>query len=424
MCSAVEATPSRGTAGEQERKWTERTHRRAFLEDLAKDMDIREAADWQRVTREVVERRGGRPMLRLFPSLFDLLQDTYPEREWVEAVCRRRVRPGYWDSAENRREFVAAVAKKFRVENERDWERVTKENVREMGGRRLLTMCGDSVRDMVEFAMTHAAHDSAEGVGGVRGQVPNGYWKTKENQRRFMDSVAKEFNVKSPADWRRVKTSDIVHRGGTRLLALHGSAFNLLRTLYPEQEMVEAECRPKLRAGYWEVKENRREFVQRLSRAHNVSQAEDWKTVGYNDIVNMGGKSLLKRYETVYDMLKDSIDLPPSAATALLLREQLPRGYWEQRENVRDFLETVRKEFNVVEKEDWYRISREQLASVGGGTLVGKMSLLEALRMAYPDEQWDDKAFEKRDKRSAQRQLRLYVEPLFPQLRSTAATPQ
>lgn len=46
-------------------------------------------------------------------------------------------------------------------------------------------------------------------------KYPQKYWKYLNNQRDFMDSIAREYHVTQPQDWRRVSLTIIRNKGGS-----------------------------------------------------------------------------------------------------------------------------------------------------------------------------------------------------------------
>lgn len=64
--------------------------------------------------------------------------------------------------------------------------------------------------------------------------VPNLHWKSIENRKAFMSSVAEELDVKKPSDWGRVTIESIKSLGGGALLNRYykNSLFHCLQSLY------------------------------------------------------------------------------------------------------------------------------------------------------------------------------------------------
>lgn len=64
-----------------------------------------------------------------------------------------------------------------------------------------------------------------------------GYWNSKENQRLFLETVAKKFNIHSPLEWSKVRVHQIYALGGTSLLCKHnGNLLSALKYSFPGLE--------------------------------------------------------------------------------------------------------------------------------------------------------------------------------------------
>jgi hypothetical protein len=61
--------------------------------------------------------------------------------------------------------------------------------------------------------------------------VPHGYWDDLKNQRKFFDSVYKEFGLQKPEDWWNVKLSDIKKAGGSTVLSKYDTYLRLAYSL-------------------------------------------------------------------------------------------------------------------------------------------------------------------------------------------------
>lgn len=62
---------------------------------------------------------------------------------------------------------------------------------------------------------------------------PPKYWLDEDNQRVFLEGIAKELNITKPEDWGRVTFQQVIDKGGKRIIDTHSSLFKALRTLYP-----------------------------------------------------------------------------------------------------------------------------------------------------------------------------------------------
>src|SRR5690606_26335018 len=89
--------------------WDVWENRRTYLEWLGKELAIDTQEKWYSVCIEDVIRHCGGGLLRRFDSIPDLLQDGFPEMQWLP--WRFSVVPHkYWDRIENQRKAFDWVA--------------------------------------------------------------------------------------------------------------------------------------------------------------------------------------------------------------------------------------------------------------------------------------------------------------------------
>jgi hypothetical protein len=205
--------------------------------------------------------------------------------------------------------------------------------------------------------------------------------------------------------------------GGGYFLKLYGdSLYAALRDLYPEQEWHEHRCRPRVSPAYWDSLENHKALLKEVERQHGIKEAGDWKKVTVKDLEKAGAGAMLRRYSSVDQMLKTVLGSEEYAWDAMQCRPMLPNRYWNQQTNLLAFMEAVKEHWDIRSKDDWYRISTNQLREIpGGNTLVQKMPLVDMLRSAYPGEHWDERdALDLgRGKKSSQRKLCIVLQNLF-----------
>ena len=92
-----------------------------------------------------------------------------------------------------------------------------------------------------------------------------------------------------------------------------------------------------------------------------------------------------------------------------VLRPRLEQGYWKVAENVCSFMREAGKALGVSKKEDWYRVSADQLCRLGGAGMLRRLRLVDALRIAFPKETWSEQECSKTAKKTTQRTLYLSV---------------
>jgi len=241
-----------------------------------------------------------------------------------------------------------------------------------------------------------------------------------ESKKRVMDEVARRKGVETQEDWRRVATKDVASvPGGPALLRMHSySITSVLRDAYPEEEFDERICRPSLPRRYWEDEENCRRFMDSLAAAHGVENASDWRRVGPMNLVEAGGSGLLRRNGSSVLQVLEAVygaEFKGERISAVMTRPVVTSKDWSSPENVRSFLEIVRRRYDVRGQEDWFRLSTAELQALPAGrSFLANNDLLTALKECFRDQHWDESLRNTATaKRSTQRHLRGLVTQLF-----------
>lgn len=411
------------TAAEQKRqRWENPGERKTVLDAIARAHNVRQASDWRGIRPSDVEREASGLLEAYGGSLLAALKATYDDaEEWEEWQVNKKVPNGYWESQENARRFLEAVAKTYGVERAEDWKRVTREHIGKAGGRSLLLKHG-TMHALLSFAFPELSLSAEE----CRATKPRGHWKDRANRRAFLEKLAKEHDIHSPEEWRKLQKRTVVQAGGSAIVnQFGGSLLAALRDSFPELSWEERECRAKVGPHYWSDISNQRRFFDALAQKRGIDTPAEWMAVSTQDVVAAGGTALLARYGNsvhralmaVYCNGKEGQD--DSEWAAFRCRPNVAAGYWLEDGNLRAFLEDAASWLHVDKPEDWLRISRSQLLTVpGGGSFLNSgVGLHAALSKVYPDEDWSGLSSPSSlsvAKKSAQRGLLLVVRRLFP----------
>jgi hypothetical protein len=76
-------------------------------------------------------------------SLSKLLASVYPKHTWLEWKFKVIARK-FWQVEENQRRFLEWAALQMNIQLPRDWNKVTVEQIKQLGGRTLLSYHDDS----------------------------------------------------------------------------------------------------------------------------------------------------------------------------------------------------------------------------------------------------------------------------------------
>jgi len=149
--------------------------------------------------------------------------------------------------------------------------------------------------------------------------APQGFWKLKENHKKFFDWLWKEFGYVSFEDWYKITTEDVEMHGGSALVNMYnGSVVNALLSLYPEYDWKIWEfVNVKSPLGFWD-RHNQRKYFDWLGH----KSMEDWYNISHNQVIQFGGRGLLDIYNrspmkaivllpSIYSFITESFDHVP-----------------------------------------------------------------------------------------------------------------
>lgn len=240
---------------------------------------------------------------------------------------------------------------------------------------------------------------------------PRCYWKDTQHQKDFLEQLARQKGLRVPHELEQLSQADIIAGGGRQLLRQYSSLFAMYSSLFPEHEWSLFSF-SKIPRGSWDDHENQRAFFDNIIRTRQLNGPLDLADLTTMDIRAMkGGRALLSKYPSYFELLRT---LYPQEDWNTV-QQRMPRGHWDNVDNIREFIERVSKKFVIESPEDWYRVSYEQLAAAGGERLLRRYGGLgHILRQVYPDVAWNWQELRKRDKRSSQRFLFIQLARLFP----------
>eukprot|EP01114_Cavostelium_apophysatum_P005470 TRINITY_DN1649_c1_g4_i2.p1 TRINITY_DN1649_c1_g4~~TRINITY_DN1649_c1_g4_i2.p1 ORF type:complete len:470 (+),score=99.43 TRINITY_DN1649_c1_g4_i2:214-1623(+) len=214
-----------------------------------------------------------------------------------------------------------------------------------------------------------------------------------ERDRRFFDNLEKELQLQSKEEWYQFQRKDIVHRGGKDILKRYGSLHQSLKFLYPEYDWRFWKFAIHNSSEFWRQTKNQRLFLDDAFVELKLKSWEQWYDVKRRDITLLGGKPLLLLHKN--SLPRTLLSVYPEHKWQLwrFKHEVAPNGFWSDKRNQLDFFENLKKEMNIKEWEDWYKISYKDIYDRGGHGLMVyyNCSPLRALQAVYP--QYDFQQF-------------------------------
>ena len=131
---------------------------------------------------------------------------------------------------------------------------------------------------------------------------------------------------------------------------------------------------------FWDEKKNINEFINKLKDKLKLKTSEDWNSLTYKQIKSNGGSKLLQKY-SIYEI--KSMGCPNENICFRPLNK--PSGFWNDENNISNFLNELKVKLNLKTKEDWNKITSNTIKSLGGSMLLKKYSIYELKCKGYPE---------------------------------------
>lgn len=203
---------------------------RNYLEDLGKELNIKKMEDWYRVSiAQIAEKRGQSLLMKYNKSPSKMITSIFSDHEWdMEKFAK--MPKGYYMNEKLQRDMMDRLGKELNIKEMEDWYHVTKPQIYEKGGGRLLEKYQQSPSKMItsvlnehEWEMQKFAHK------------PKNFWESMESQRGFLKTMKKELKIVKMGSWRKITKSQIIEKGGGSLLTRYGgSPYKMMTSVFPE----------------------------------------------------------------------------------------------------------------------------------------------------------------------------------------------
>eukprot|EP00012_Vannella_robusta_P010781 CAMPEP_0206204752 /NCGR_PEP_ID=MMETSP0166-20121206/13747_1 /ASSEMBLY_ACC=CAM_ASM_000260 /TAXON_ID=95228 /ORGANISM="Vannella robusta, Strain DIVA3 518/3/11/1/6" /LENGTH=499 /DNA_ID=CAMNT_0053624511 /DNA_START=210 /DNA_END=1706 /DNA_ORIENTATION=- len=393
--------------------WMKKENRVLFLSHMAKQLNIRHPKDWCTVRYKDFYENGGSALLFKYSNLQNILKEHYPDFPWEswmkegKEVLSRPKTNRDWANIDNQRLFMDQLGEKLGIRHLDEWTQVSRKTICDYGGSGLFYHHKGLFTALQVIYPTHSWN-----VLDMK-TLPRNFWSNQANHRMILDSVVKKLKLSSPIELAKFSKQDLIDNGIKKSLFTHYSGmYEALKANYPEIEwnVFQFKIVPR---NCWKDKAVQRQFLDKFAKDNNILSQEDWKHVNSRKFHLAGGSSILQQYSSFFDML---VALYPEQSWCVLNdRNVVPRGFWDDRENILQFLSVLKDKYKLKQDADWARISSIQILDSGGGGLLHKYKTLEnILQKAYPETDWKQYNFRNKRKRSAQRFVFIQMQKLFP----------
>ena len=277
--------------------WDDVANRRRYMDWLGQQLGYTEPEDWYGLQRASFRQHNGSGLLQkqYSDSILVALVDYKPDYPWLpwKLSC---VPKGYWDVADHRRNYMNWLGTQLGYVDVSDWYQLQQEDFRKHDGGGLLhSQYGDSV-----FAALQEYCAEENWVPWRLVRVPQRFWQSAENRRRYMDWLATQLGFSEPEHWYRL-TGDafaIHHGGGLLQNYYNGSPLQALLEYLPNFDW-----KPWLFASapqnVWQDGNTRKLYLQWLGVRLGYQDALQMQQLRSEDLKSHFGASLLNFYRSI-----------------------------------------------------------------------------------------------------------------------------
>ena len=362
-----------------------------FLSKIKEKYNLQTPEDWNSIKAQHIISNGGRRLLSKY-SLNEIKCMACPEGKSIFNNTKQPT--GYWENPENIHNFLSKIKEKYNLNTPDDWNSITQKHIQSNGGGSLL-----SKYSLYEIKCMACPE------GKSTFNKPSGYWDNQENILNLLSKIKEKYNLQTPEDWNSIKAQHIQSNGGWGLLSKY--SLNEIKCM----GCPEGKSSFKNPSGYWDNQENIDNFLSKIKEKYNLNTLEDWNSITKKHIQSNGGGSFLQKY-SMFEIKcmacpegKSSFNNPPN-----------PSGFWDNQENIDNFLSEIKEKYNLKTPEDWKRVSKTQIIQEGGSVLLTN-KIYSNIKIKFENE--EEISISKLlarsvEKRSSQRWLFLQIKKLYP----------
>ena len=383
--------------------WENKENILKFLSKLKEKYNLNTPGDWKSINYNHIKSNGGKTLLNKY-SMFELKCMACPEGKSIFNNPKLFKPAGYWENKKNILQFLSELKEKYNLNTPEDWNLIGHKQIKAFGGWTLLKKY--SINEIKCMACPEG-----KAMFNTNQFKPPGYWSNKENILQFLSEIKEKYNLNTPEDWNSITSAHILSEGGSRVFA-KCSMYDLKCLACPEGKSIFN--KNKQPAGYWDNKENINNFFEGIKQKYNLNTPEDWNSITQQHIQSNGGRTLLSNL-SMYEL--KCMACPEGKS--IFTNPPQPASYWDNKENILQFISKLKEKYNLNTPEDWKRISKHQIVAEGGwGLINGKKSV--DIKLKFEDSNGNvkfvpfSKLFSKIHKRSSQRWLFLQIRKLFP----------
>lgn len=370
--------------------WRSPGNRKRYFDWLGKQLGYTHLEDWYQVTADDFQKHHGGGLLYLHfrnsPSL--AVKRTFRHHTWLDwrFTCAPQ---GFWKNRRNCRRYLKWLGNELGFKTPDDWYQIKVEDFKQHFGLGLLQTYDSSPTKLLRSLLPECPLR----VSRFHTR-PQAFWKSKKNQKAFLDALFVKLNYKSMDDWYRLTFEQVSRNGGYGLLRhYNGSHSAALIANYPNHEWLEWRF-VSVPKGFWDKPANRRRYFVWLGEQLGIRTLDDWYRVNSQMIEHNYGRGL-KQLVFGGSPSRAIMETFPQHKWIPWKFEVVPNGFWHDKKNRVAYLRWLGKRLGIARKTDWYEITKKRFVeNYGGGFLdFYRNSCALAVTECFDTMHWDIELF-------------------------------
>ena len=355
--------------------WDNNDHIFQFLNEIKEKYNLITANDWNLLSIKHIQSNGGNRLLSKY-SLYDLKCMACPEGKQIFNKSIQIKPSKYWENKENVYQFLNEFKENNNLNSPNDWNLIKRQQIQ--------SICGNAIFNqysMYDLKCMACPEGKSLFDKKIIKSHTSGYWNNKNHILQFLNEIKEKYNLKTPNDWNEITSTQIQSNGGSRILNKY-SMYDLKCMGCPEGKLIYTKPNKLKYPENWNKKENVIQFLHEIKEKFNLNTPDDWNKVTKKQIQLNGGKSLLYKY-SLFEL--KCLACPEGKFIFSKPNQLKPSGYWNNKENIENFIHFIKEKYNLQNPDDWNKITTQLIQSNGGSTLLLQYSLFELKCMACPE---------------------------------------
>lgn len=270
--------------------WENTENRKKFIKKLKNENEnLKTYGQWKNLKQREFVALGGSAIIAKYKNFEELLNDLSDDVNGLRYYSPVK----HWD-IHKIRETMDKIGEQLGVKNVKDWENILFTDFLKIPEAKNFFLRYSTFFDLLKDVYPEHSWDEFN-----RPVLPYGYWKNKENQRKFLDSFAKKYSLHSPEDWSKISRVQFSKEGGGPMFRYYPNFLELLKSNFPEYNW-DLNMKPKIQ---WKTFTSS-EILKKIADIYKIDTLEDWYRISKFQLLSIQVYYHLRRYGGLPSLLK------------------------------------------------------------------------------------------------------------------------